>query len=870
MDMKPPRFARKILLTFLREDLAEEVLGDLEERFCNDVTKKSRRKAQLNYWYQVINYLRPFALRNVKRRHINQIDMYKSYVIIGWRNLLKNTGYSAINIGGLTLGMAVALLIGLWVYDELSFNKYHDNYEKVTRVMRNGTLNGETFSTPYLPYPLAEEMRSSYGNYFKHVAMAMPVGEHSVSEANNRILSKGMYIEPEGAEMLTLKMIHGTRDGLKDPHSILLSASLSQSLFGSNDPLGKAVKIDGQLEAIVTGVYENLPDNTHFHEVAFFAPWKLFLSANPWVNGQRYSNNFVDVYAQLNDGVSVEQASEQIKDIVLKNIADNPEYVAANPQLFLHPMSKWHLYTGWKNGAQTGGQIQFVWLFGVIGVFVLILACINFMNLSTARSEKRAREVGLRKVMGSLRGQLVGQFFAESFVVVIASFVFSLLVVVLSLNVFNDLAGKQILMPWSNPYLWLFSSLFVIITGLLAGSYPAMYLSSFQPIKVLKGILKTGASSLPRKALVVVQFTVSVTLVIGTIVVYQQIQFAKNRILGFEKNGLIMIRKSNQEFWDKSDVIRNELKNVKGVEEVGESGGKITSVWSSQGGFTWKGKDPDQQAEFATLNVSPEFGKTVGWKFIDGRDFSRMAGDSTAFVITKSAAALMNMKDPVGEIVHWEAGWRKGYDFKVIGVIDDLVMESPFANTMPTVFFLTPWNSWVNIRLSKQTEPQEALSAIEKVFTKVLPSVTFDYEFADAEYNAKFIAEERIGKLATVFATLAIVISCLGLFGLASYVAEQRMKEIGIRKILGASRSELWRLLSTNFAGLTILASILAIPLAYYLLEQWLAAYAYRIQISPWVYALSTTGAFVITLLTISFQTIKATLLNPIDIIRTE
>lgn len=868
--MKPPRFARKVLLAFLREDLAEEVLGDLEEQFRIDLAKKSQRKAQLNYWYQVISYLRPFAMRNVKRRNTNHMDMYKSYLIIGWRNLLKNTGFSAINIGGLTLGMTVAILIGLWVYDELSFNKYHDNYGKIARVMRNGTLNGETFATTYLPYPLAEEMRSSYGNYFKHVAMAMPVGEHNVSEAENRISSKGIYIEPEGPEMLTLKMIHGTRSGLNDPHSILISESLSKSLFGSNDPLGRQLKIDSQLEVIVTGVYEDLPKNTHFHEVAFFAPWELFLSVNPWVNGQRYSNNFVDVYAQLNDGVSAEQASQQIKDIVLKNIADNPEYVAANPQLFLHPMDKWHLYTGWKDGVQTGGRIQFVWLFGTIGVFVLILACINFMNLTTARSEKRAREVGLRKAMGSLRGQLVGQFFSESFVVVIASFVLSLLVVVLSLNAFNDLAGKGIAMPWSNPYLWLFSSLFVAVTGLLAGSYPAIFLSSFQPIKVLKGIFKTGASSLPRKVLVVVQFTVSVTLVIGTIVVYQQIQHAKNRTLGYEKDGLIMIRKTTTEFWDKSEVIRNELKNVKGVEEVGESGGQITSVWSSQGGFVWKGKDPDQQAEFATLNVSPEFGKTVGWEIIEGRDFSRAAGDSTAFVITKSAAALMNMKDPIGEIIHWEPGWMKGNDFKVIGVIDDLIMESPFANAMPTVFFLTPWNAWVNVRLSKQSNPQDALAAIEKVFAKVLPSVAFDYEFADVEYQVKFDAEERVGKLATVFATLAIAISCLGLFGLASYVAEQRMKEIGIRKILGASRSELWRLLSSHFVGLTILASVLAIPLAYYLLEQWLADYAYRIQISPWVYVLSTTGAFVITLLTISFQTIKATLLNPIDIIKTE
>lgn len=868
--MNPPRLPRKILLTFLRDDLAEEVSGDLEEKFAADMAFKPAWKAKMNYWYQVFNYVRPFAIRNVRKANINQIDMYKSYFTIGWRNLLKNTGYSAINIGGLTLGMVVAIFIGLWIYDELSFNKYHENYAKITRVMRTGTLNGETGVSTYQPLPLAEEMRSVYGNYFKRVVMAMQVGEHTVSEKDNNVSRKGMFIEPEGVEMLTLKMIKGTRDGLKDPHSILLSKSLSESLFGDEDPIGRQLKIDSQLEAMVKGVYEDLPNNSRFSEVGFFAPWKLFQSANPWIDGQTYANNFVDVYAELNDGISAEQASMQIKDVILKNVASSPDYVAVNPQLFLHPMKDWHLFTGWKNGIQTGGLIQFVWLFGIIGVFVLTLACINFMNLSTARSEKRAKEVGLRKAMGSHRSQIIGQFFAESFLIVAVSFVLSLLVVTLTLGQFNDLAGKRIVMPWSNVYPWVLGLLFVFITGLLAGSYPALYLSSFEPIKVLKGVFKAGYSSLPRKILVVVQFTVSVTLVIGTIVVYQQIQFAKNRTLGYEKDGLIMIRKTTQEFWDKSEVIRNELKNTVGVEEVSESGGAINTVWSSQGGFTWRGKDPDQQAEFAALNVSPEFGKTVNWNLIDGRDFSRSAGDSTSFVITKSAAALMNLKDPVGEIIHWEPGWMKANDFTVVGVIDDLVMESPFQNPMPTIFFLTPWNSYVNIRLNKQIQPQEAVAAIEKVFAKVLPSVAFDYEFADTEYNAKFIAEERIGKLAALFASLAIIISGLGLFGLASYVAEQRMKEIGIRKILGASRMELWKLLSKSFVGLTVLASILAIPLAYYVLDQWLADYAFRIHISPWIYVLSTGCAFTITMLTISFQTFKATRLNPVDVIRIE
>lgn len=798
--------------------------------------------------------------------------MYQSYFKIGWRNLIKNKGYSFINIGGLAVGMAVAILIGLWLYDELSFDKNHENYDRIGRVIRTGTLNGETGTTTFLPYALGDELKTKYGSNFKHVVMSWPVRDHILSVDDKNISYKGGFIEPAAPEMFTFKMLKGTWQSMKDPHSILISASLSRILFGDADPMEKQLKIDNKMDVKVTGVYEDMPHNSHFHDAQFFAPWDLFVSVNDWMKGQGFKNNFLDIYVEIQGETDFNKASANIKDAVLNNIRDDKEYVAVNPQIFLHPMRLWHLQSEWKNGVLSGGLIQFVWLFGIIGVFVLLLACINFMNLSTARSEKRAKEVGIRKTMGSLKGQLVHQFFSESFLVVFLAFVFGTMIVATSLGWFNDLAAKQMIVPWANPYFWLISFGFIFFTGLLAGSYPALYLSSFQPVKVLKGVFRIGRfSSIPRKVLVIVQFTVSVTLVIGTVIVYQQIQFAKNRPVGYTRDGLLMIEMTSPDFYPKLIVLRDELKNTGVVDEMALSTGPTTGVWSSNGGFNWKGKDPNFQAEFATLSVTHEYGKTVSWQFVEGRDFSRdFSSDSSGFVITEGAARLMDLQDPIGEIVRWDPGWRKGDNFKIIGVVKDMVMESPFHSPLPTVFFVNGSYNWINIKINPAISTHDALPTIEAVFKKLIPSVPFDYKFADQEYAFKFAAEERIGKLASVFAALAIFISCLGLFGLASFVAEQRTKEIGIRKVVGASVFNLWGMLSKDFVVLVIIACLVSIPIDYYFLSDWLKQYDYRTEISWWIFSVSGAGAIVITLLTVSYQAVKAALMNPVNSLRSE
>ncbi|MBO0937453.1 ABC transporter permease [Fibrella sp. HMF5335] len=800
--------------------------------------------------------------------------MFRNYLKIAWRNLVRNKVYSAINIGGLAVGMAVAMLIGLWVWDELSFNKHHRNYDRIAQVRELGiSKDGRRYSNTSLPYPLAAELKNNYQRFFKHILIANDPYEYILTTGEMKLTQKGQFIEAGAPEMLTLTMLKGTWAGLADPHSILLSASAATALFGNEDPMGKPVNINADMVANVTGVYLDLPQNSEFHPIKFFAPFNLWTSANPWVKEQQWNNWFLSIYAQVQPNTNFDQISAIIKNSEInqiKNLADGQEQLARQPQIALLPMSRWHLYGSYY--VDDNGPVQLVWLIGLIGAFVLLLACINFMNLSTARSVKRAKEVGIRKAVGSLRGQLVSQFFSESFLVVLLAFVLSLLLVGGSLPWFNDIADKQLTIPWTTSLFWLTCLLFVLATGFAAGSYPALYLSSFQPVKVLKGVVIPGRfAAVPRKLLIVLQFTVSVTLVIGTLLVYRQIQHAKNRPIGYDKAGLLMVEKKTADFNGKQELLRSELKNTGMVVEVAESRSSPTGITMWNGGFSQKGTAFDCPNGCGTLPVSPEYGQTVGWQFVEGRDFSKaLATDSSGFIINESFAKLLGLKTPVGRRVTWSPGHRPPKTYTVLGVVKDMVALSPYTPTIPTVFFLEDNYSWINIRLNPAISASEALPKIEAVFKKLIPTAPFDYKFADQEYAAKFAAEERIGTLALVFTILAIFISCLGVFGLASFMAEARTKEIGVRKVLGASVLNLWGLLSQDFVVLVGIAVGIATPIAYYFLNSWLQKYDYRTELSWWIFAVSGAGALAITLLTVSFQSIKAALMNPVKSLRSE
>jgi putative ABC transport system permease protein len=796
----------------------------------------------------------------------NSPAMIKNYLKIASRNLAKNKISSFINIGGLAVGMAVAMLIGLWIYDELSYNKYHKNYNRIVKVLRQETWKGETSTSPYNPLPVSGELRSSFADNFKHVTTSTFTDEHTLIYGDKKFNRLGNYMETEGPEILDLEMLQGTWNGLADINSIFISETTAKLLFGETDPINKTIKIDNRADVKVTGLYKDLPFNSEFKDVTFIASFDLYLSLSPWLRKDDWNNNYVQVLAEISPNTSPESISRKISDIKTNNV--KKEAVSSVTKFLLHPMSKWHLYEEFKQGINVGGRIQYLWLFGIVGVFVLLLACINFMNLSTARSEKRAKEVGIRKAVGSVRGQLINQFLSESLLVASLAFIFSLAFVQLTLPWFNSVADKQMRILWAEPRFWIAGLGFTFITGLIAGSYPAFYLSSFNPVKTLKGSFRAGRLAVvPRKILVVLQFTVSVALIIGTIIVYRQIQFTRDRSVGYSSDKLIYLKMKTNDVHEHYEAVRNDFLATGAVSDMAESYGFVIQNSANSGGFEWKGKDPNFLDNFALEWVSHDYGKTVGWQFIAGRDFSKTApSDSFAYVINEAAAKYMSLKNPVGELLR-----KDGKNYKIIGVIKDVIAESPYKPVRPTLTTIVQWpGSILSIKLNPRLAINEALAKIEPVFRKHVSGAPFDYKFVDEEYGKKFGAELRIGKLSGFFAFLAIFISCLGLFALASFVAEQRRKEIGIRKVLGASGISLWRMLSKDFVILVVISCLIAIPVAYYFLHNWLQNYQYRTEISWWIFAIVAVGAMLITLLTVSFQAIKAAVVNPVNSLRTE
>lgn len=793
--------------------------------------------------------------------------MIKNYFKVAWRNLKRNKGYSAINIIGLATGMAVAMLIGFWIYDEVTFDTYHINHKELAQVMTTQTFNGETGTGRAVAMPLGNELRTKYASDFKNVSMASWNFGHILAMGDKKISAQGMWVEPNFPSMFSLRMIKGTRSGLSDPSSILLSSSVAKSLFGKEDPINKIIKLDNKESYKVTGVFEDLPRNTTLYETKILLSWNKYITTEDWLKESmtEWGNHSFQAFVQVNDHVDIGKVSDKIKNasmIHLKEAEDGKE------ELVLQPMDNWRLHSEFKNGKLAGGRIHFVWLFGIIGIFVLLLACINFMNLSTARSEKRAKEVGIRKTIGSLRRQLIKQFLTESVLISLLALVVAIGMVLLLLPFFNGLSDKQISFPFANLSFWVILLAFTFFTGIIAGSYPAFYLSGFQPIKVLKGTFRAGRfASLPRKVLVVVQFTISIALIIGTIIVYKQVQFAKSRPVGYTREGLITLNMNTPDLFGHYDALRNDLIATGAVENMAESSSPSTDVWSNQIGFDWAGKDPNTLPLFGTIGVTQDFGKTIDWHIIEGRDFSRdFSTDTSALILNEAAVKLTGLKNIVGQIINWN---KKPYT--VVGVVKDMVMQSPYDPVKPTIFSMNPgWANIITIRIKPSESMQAALAKIETVFKKYNPGSPFEYKFTDEDYAKKFSDEERIGNLSTFFAILAIFISCLGLFGLASFVAEQRTKEIGVRKVLGATVFMLWRMLSKEFVMLVIISSLIAIPLAWYFLHEWLQKYEYRTDISGWIFLAAGLGALVITLLTVSFQAIKAAIANPVKSLRSE
>ncbi|HVV54143.1 MAG TPA: ABC transporter permease, partial [Mucilaginibacter sp.] len=801
---------------------------------------------------------------------LNRKYMFRNYLKIAWRNMLYNKGYSALNIAGLAAGMAVALLIGLWVADQYSYDRFLPDYQRLYQVEMNLTSQHDgTHTQTSIALPLVKVLREEIPG-IKYVAEADNIGKtnHDLLVGDKKFYLEGGAAGADFFKIFQYPFIEGNgKSALKDIYSIVLTQSTAKSLFGDADPMGKMVRFDDSQDMKVTGVIKDIPKNATL-QFNYLVPFAYSEATQGWIKDGRthWTYNSFSAYAALDPGVSYAQIAPKIRDIVEKR---SPEMRSLKPEVIMHPLKDWHLYNDFKNGRMAGGFIEYVRLFSIIGILVLAIACINFMNLSTARSEKRAREVGVRKAIGSGRIDLVYQFLLESLLITSISFLLGLLFVQLALPPFNALTGSYTRIPYGSIGFWGIMIAFVLLTGLAAGSRPAFYLSSFNPVKVLKGSIQAGkAASLPRKILVVIQFTCSVALIIGTVIVYQQIQYVKNRPTGYNADRLVMTD-MNGDLYQHYDALRNDLLSSGLVESVASSTSPATQVYSHFSLEKWPGKNAgDENVNIGAIWVSNDYFKTLGMTMAAGREFSDdWKNDSLNVIVNEATVRRIGLKNPVGQLISWNGSDKP---VRIIGVVKDALMESPYKPVEPAIFGHSPSGFVITYRLAKNVNAHTAIDKIGKIFEKYNPAYPYLYKFVDDEYAHKFSLEVLVGKLAGVFAGLAIFISCLGLFGLAAYVAEQRTKEIGIRKVLGASVAQVWMLLSRDFVVLVIISCIIASPVALYFLRHWLETYDYHIGIGVGVFIVSGMAAVAITLLTVSFQAIKAALANPVKSLRSE
>jgi putative ABC transport system permease protein len=789
--------------------------------------------------------------------------MLRNNFKIAWRNLTNNKVYSAINIMGLATGMAVALLIGLWVTYQYSFDKYLPNYGQTYQVRRNFNSNGDTLTFSSTSLKLADALRNNYPE-IEYVAETDGGREHGLMVGNTKLLLTGKQAGADFFKIFRFPFIKGSTDALKDPYSIVLTQSTAKALFGSKSAMNQMVKVDNKNSLKVTGIIKDVPANSSL-VLNYVIPFSYFEIVEPGVKAARkqgFSSNGFELFAKLKDDIKYSQLAPKIKN--MEKYEDNLN--AKNSDVIMQPLQDWHHYNTYINGKATGGFIEYVRIFSIIGILVLMIACINFINLTTARSEKRAREVGIRKAIGSQRKQLILQFLTESVLVTFVAFLFALVIVRLALPSFNTLAGTVILLPYANAWFWVITLGCTFTTAIIAGSRPAFYLSSFNPVQVLKGTVQTAkGAALSRKALVVLQFSCSIVLIISTVIIYQQIQYAKNRPTGYTLNRLVTST-TNDDINANTKAIKHALLQSGAVAAITKSSSPATSVYWHSDVENFPGKNAGETVEMGMISVSEDYFKTLGMQLKEGHDFIGNAkADSANVILNEAGAKRLRLTNPVGQTIT-----QFGRKMNIIGVVKDALMDSPFQAADPSLFFFDEGGSNIIYRLSPGMDTHTAIEKVSAIFNSYSVASPFTYRFVDDDYNKKFNLELLVGKLAGIFAGLAIFISCLGLFGLAAYVAEQRTKEIGVRKVLGATVAQIWLLLSKEFILLVIISCIIASPIALYFLNNWLNKYAYRITIGPDVFIVSAIAAITITLITISSQAIKAGLANPVKSLRSE
>ncbi|WP_300023643.1 ABC transporter permease [uncultured Maribacter sp.] len=781
--------------------------------------------------------------------------MIKNYLRIAWRNLWKNKGYSMLNIFGLAIGITCAAMILLWVEDEVGYDVNFDKQDVVYYVPTNQQYEGEWRTFHSTPGPLAEVLKEEVPGI---VGAARTKEEDFLFQVGETAINKnGRYADLDFLSMFSLSFVEGNLEtAFDDVDAIVISQETATQLFGENiSAINKVIKINNEESYTVSGVYEDLPHNVTY-SFDWVVPFERFAKDNEWVN--EYDRNFADTFVEVSPEANFDVVNSKVKAILPMKTEDD-EILA-----FLFSMKDWHLRSAFEGGKNIGGQITYVRLFSLIALIILLIACINFMNLATARSEKRANEVGVRKVLGSGRKGLISQFMAEAIITAGLSAVLSVLLLKLLVPQFNTVIGKQLALNLFNPTHLLTLLGITLICGLVAGWYPAFYLSSFKPVDVLKGARRSkGSASMIRKGLVATQFVVSIVFIISTIIVYQQVQHVKGRDLGYNKENLVKIP-VNGDMIKNFKPIEEDMKASGMIESIGFINSDILSGGNNTSGLSWQGGVDTEDVLVSVRDITADFFNTTGMKIIEGRGFSNNpAQDSVNIIVSESFAKLMGNGSAIGKTIE--------EDYPVIGVVKDYVYGDMYGSSDPVIFFNDPSQArFMYVKTKTGKETALALNAMEATLHKFNPAFPFEYEFVDDTYDAKFKSEQLIGNLSQVFALLAILISCLGLFGLSAFTADQRRKEIGVRKVLGSSITGIVGLLSKDFMKLVGMAIVIATPIAWLLMQNWLEGFAYRTSINAWAFIIAGAVAIVIALLTISFQAINAARVNPVKSLRTE
>jgi putative ABC transport system permease protein len=779
--------------------------------------------------------------------------MLRNYFKTAWRNLIRNKGFALTNLVSLTIGITSTLLILLWVQNELSWNTYHKNYNSTYQVYANRNFNGSIYTDNSIILPLADALEQELPQV-KNATFTSYSEDHILSTGDKKLKKAGYRVSKHYFQVFPQNVLKGDPEtALTSPDAFVITRSTALALFNSEDVINKTIRVDNSRDVRITAVIEDVPNNSSIL-YDFISPYHFEPGSM-----QDWTNSYNNVYIQTN-GVKDDAALEKaLNNIVAKHSNNN------NSTYFLHPMEKWRLYSDFKDGKNTGGMITYVRMFSIIAFVILLIGCINFMNLSTARSEKRAREVGIRKTLGSGKTQLMFQFFCESVILAIIALTISVVAVYLLLPVFNTLIERQLELPVSTWQFWLLSVGIVVFTGLVAGSYPAVYLSSFNPIAVLKGTFLPGkAAATPRRLLVVAQFVISILLISSTIIIYQQIQHVKNRDLGYKNDNLLMLP-STADISRNIQAIRNELMQSGDVYSLTQTTSPITEIYNYTPAPDYEGK-PDGQMIVSSMGVSQDFAKTMGIRIIEGRDFGNTPADTSSMLLNAAAVKTMGLKNPVGTIMRY--GDRS---FTVRGITDNIVMTSPYQPVDPMIImYRQNSRGTVTIRLSQHTTPQKAIANIEKVLTKYNPGSPFEYRFVDSEFNKKFVTEELIGKLINLFAGLAIFICCLGMAGLASYTIERRLREISVRKILGASVQQLLMLIASEFIKLVLIAFVIAVPLTWWAMNSWLQNYSYRVTVQGWIFGVVGIIVILITMSIVWLNIARAAYANPAKKLRAD